>query len=93
MSKNTGPVLKVNWKKAEQNFDSIIQRYDQYLRERGFSESTIERNTNILGYFLKFANDNRPSIAQANEYRSYLIKEKKAHSTVNNSCFAIKQME
>jgi integrase/recombinase XerD len=90
MAKNTGPMLKINWKVGQTDFESVIQRYDEYLRERGFSESTIKRYDDVLGYFLKFAVDSHPDVAKANEYRSYLVEERKAHATINNSCFALK---
>jgi len=90
MAKNTGPVLKINWNAGQTDFDSVIERYDRYLREKGFSEATIKRYLDILGYFLKFAGDSQPDVAKASEYRSYLVEERKAHSTINNSCFALK---
>jgi integrase/recombinase XerD len=90
MANMTGPVLKVNWKIGQTDYESVIQRYVRYLREKGFSEATITRYSYILSYFFDFANDSHPDIARANEYRSYLVEQKKAHATINNSCFALR---
>jgi integrase/recombinase XerD len=79
----------MNWRVKQEDFESVLERYDRYLKGNGFSESSIERYSNILRSFLKFANDAHPSTEKATEFRDHLIAKKQARATINNSCYAL----
>jgi len=79
----------MNWHVKQEDFQSVLERYNRYLKGKGFSESSIERYSNILRSFLKFADDAHPSTEKANEFRDYIIAKKQARATINNSCYAL----
>jgi len=81
--------LKTSWHIKQEDFESVLNRYDRYLKGRGFSESSIERYASILRNFLRFAGDPHPSQDQAHAFREYIIDQNQAHSTINNSCYAL----
>jgi hypothetical protein len=63
----------MNWHVKQEDFQSVLEKYNRYLKGRGFSESSIERYSNILRNFLEFADDAHPSTEKANDFREHLI--------------------
>lgn len=84
--------LALDWsiKGKREDFRPALTRYRRYLENLGYRGSTIGSYLDRLGRYLEFAQNERPSIECAREFRDHLIARNLSRSTVNNYCFAIK---
>ena len=82
--------LEIDWnRRYSGDFSASLQRYERYLRDIGFRNSTIESYIGQAKRYLEFAKTDRPTIEAASQFRQHLHDKKLSRSTINNYSFSI----
>jgi integrase/recombinase XerD len=82
--------LEIDWKRdAPGDFCVPLQRYERYLRNIGFRDSTIDSYLGHVGRYLKFVGTDKPNIESAQQFRHFLNEKRLSRSSMNNYSFAI----
>ena len=86
-------MIHVNWNKSQLKYDlnPVLEKYENYLRCRGFRESSIIRYKDSIKKYLNKSKSIKPTIDNAMEFRDELLKSNLKPSTVNLYFAAIKQ--
>jgi hypothetical protein len=84
--------MKLNWSiEADiEDFRPFLNRFEAYVKGNGLRNSTVEDYAACAGRFLRYAQDDQPSINVAKSFRELLVGKNLARSTINNYSFAIK---
>jgi integrase/recombinase XerD len=84
--------LDIDWNRIDQvkDINPALIRFERYLRDRGFRNSTIDGYVGCVSRYLKFAKTNTPLAEDAAMFRESLQDKSFARSTLNNYSFAIK---
>lgn len=82
---------KTDWDSGQRSFESVLTKYDRYLKSRDLGDVTIRRYIRDLSRFLEFAKEAHPDAQQADEFRDHLIERHQSASSVNTACCALKQ--
>ncbi len=83
-------VVTIDWTDRMTDPGPAIKRFRDYLKSRGFRTSTIDGYLVCVRGYLRFAETDRPTQADAIKFRETLIEKNPARSTINNYSFAIK---
>jgi integrase/recombinase XerD len=83
--------MKKLWDVCNEDFESVLNRYERHLRNQRFSSNTVERYKKDISRLLVFSSDRHPTLAQADAYRDSLIEDGVAASSVNTVGCALKQ--
>lgn len=87
--------LKVDWSIKSNDSHSAIElslkRFDRYLRDQGLRESSIVDYVARTARYLKWAQTDRPTIDQLNQYREILHDRNLSRSSMNNYSFSFKR--
>jgi integrase/recombinase XerD len=83
--------LNVDWSNQDGigDLDPILRRFKNYLRDKGFRDSTVGPYVSSIRRYLEFVKTENPSIDNANEYRQTLFDKNLARSTINNYSSAV----
>jgi integrase/recombinase XerD len=83
--------LNIDWSSPEEigDLDPVLRRFWNYLRDKGFRDSTIGPYVGAIRRYLEYTKVEKPSIEDANKYRQTLFDRNLARSTINNYSFAI----
>lgn len=83
--------LDVDWCNVSeiQDLSPALKRFRNYLRNKGFRESTYEPYIYSVRKYLEFANTDQPSAEDADRYRQMLLDRNLSRSTINNCSFAM----
>jgi len=85
--------LDINWSDDAQStadFKRLLVRYNNYLKDIGLRESTIESYVGCVGRYLEFAQTDRPSVSDSVKFRELLHEKRLSRSTINNYSFGIR---
>ena len=83
--------MKKLWDVCNEDFESVLNRYERHLRNQRFSSNTVERYKKDISRLLVFSSDRHPTLEQADAYRDSLIEDGVAASSVNTVGCALKQ--
>ena len=87
--------LKIDWSiKGNDSHSAIelsLKRFDRYLRDQGLRESSIIDYVARTNRFLKWAQTDRPTTDQLNQYREILHDRNLSRSSMNNYSFSFKR--
>jgi integrase/recombinase XerD len=82
--------LEIDWKRdTSGDFSAPLKRYERYLRNIGFRDSTIDSYVGHIGRYLKFAGTDKPNTESAQHFRQTLQERRLSRSSINNYSFAI----
>jgi integrase len=85
---------RINWDASQVKLElnPLIKQYERFLRSQNYRDSTIEGYCNLIKVYLKFVENDRPTIDQAVKFRENLINSprKLKPSSINNYYAAIK---
>lgn len=83
--------LNIDWSSPGEirDLDPVLRRFRNYLRDRGFRDSTIGPYVAAVRRYLGYVKIEQPTIEDANKYRQMILDKNLARSTINNYCFAI----
>jgi integrase/recombinase XerD len=86
-------MVRVNWNKSQlkNDINPVLEKYENYLRCRGFRESSILRYRDLIKKYLNKTKSIKPPVDTAMEFRDELLKSDLKHSTINLYFAAIKQ--
>jgi hypothetical protein len=86
-------MIHVNWNKYQQKseINPVLGKYENYLRSKGYRESSIIRYSELIKIFLNKNQSIKPTIDRAMEFRDGLLKSDLKSSTINLYFAAIKQ--
>jgi len=86
-------LLHVNWNKAQLKLDinPILNKYENYLRFKGYRDTSIIRYVNIVKKYLNENKSVRPSVDDAVRFRAELLNSNHKRATINLYSAAIKQ--
>lgn len=84
--------LDSNWTRVDRvnEINPALKRFERYLRDRGFRNSTIDGYMECAGMYLEFTQTDRPLAEDAIRFRDSLLEKNLARSTLNNYTFALK---
>lgn len=84
--------LELDWTKIDlvRDISPALMRFERYLRDKGFRDSTIDGYMVCAAKYLEFARTDRPVVEDATKFREALLEKNLARSTLNNYSFAIK---
>jgi integrase/recombinase XerD len=84
--------LDIDWNRIDQvkDINPALARFERYLRDKGFRNSTIDGYVGCVARYLKFAKTDTPLAEDAVQFRESLQDRSLARSTLNNYSFAIK---
>jgi integrase/recombinase XerD len=74
------------------NHSVQLGKFNRYLRDKGVQPSTLNDYIQRAGKYLEFCGPNQPSPEKAQEYRDILLDSNLSRSSVNNYCFAVKNL-
>ena len=83
--------MKKLWDVCNEDFESVLNRYERHLRNQRFSSNTVERYKKDISRLLVFSSDRHPTLEQADAFRDSLIEDGVAASSVNTVGCALKQ--
>lgn len=82
--------LDIDWSKCDtEDIKPALKRYANYLKGRGFRESTIELYVRCLKSYLKFVQTDLPTEEDSIKFNEYLLEKNLSRSAINNSSFAV----
>lgn len=83
--------LNVDWSNVAEikDLSPALKRFKNYLRNKGFRESTYEPYIGSVRRYLEFAKTDQPSVEDADKFRQMLLDKNLARSTINNCSFAM----
>ena len=86
-------MLRVNWRRDQFKLDinPILDKYENYLRSRGYRPSSISRYVNIIKIYLDRNGSIKPSVDDAANYRADLLNSNRAKATINLVSAALSQ--
>jgi integrase/recombinase XerD len=86
-------MIHVNWNKSQlkNDIDPVLRKYENYLRYKGFRESSIIRYRDLIKIYLNKTKSIKPSIDNAFEFRDELLKSNLKSSTINLYFATMKQ--
>ncbi len=86
-------MVHVNWNKSQlkNDINPILRKYENYLRSRGYRESSIIRYSDSIKIYLNKKESIKPTIDRAMEFRDELLKSNLKSSTINLYSAALKQ--
>jgi integrase/recombinase XerD len=86
-------MIRVNWNKSQlkNNINPVLEKYENYLRSRGYRDSSIIRYRDSIKIYLSKTKSIKPTIDNAIEFRDELLKSSLKSSTINLYFAAIKQ--
>jgi site-specific recombinase XerD len=86
-------MLRINWDKSQlkNDINPVLKKYENYLRAKGFKESSIIRYRDSVKRYLDKTNSIKPTIEKSMEFRDELLKSNLKSSTINLYFVAIKQ--
>jgi len=81
--------LSVDWGQVEGilELNPYLKRYKNHLIDIGLRASTIESCMWLVRSYLKYADTNRPTTTDFEEFRETLHKKNLSRSTINNYSF------
>ncbi len=80
--------LQISWKVPVK--DNRLKQFKRYLRDKGARLSTIDDYTARIGRYLEFCGKRQPSPEMAQKFRDSLMDRELSRSTINNTCFSMK---
>jgi integrase/recombinase XerD len=85
--------IVIGWSRSKVKFElkPILQKYERFLRDRGYRESSIEGYRNSIKIYLDRIGSVFPGSRDAIQFRESLIESNLSRSTVNNYSAAIMQ--
>lgn len=86
-------MLHVNWNKSQlkNDINPVLKKYENYLRSKGYRESSIIRYKESIKRYLDKTNSIKPTVEKTMEFRDELLKSNLKSSTINLYFAAIKQ--
>jgi integrase/recombinase XerD len=86
-------MIHVNWNKSQLKYDinPVLRKYENYLRSKGYRDSSIIRYGDSIKRYLNATNSIKPPIEKAMEFRDGLLNTQLKPSTINLYFAAIKQ--
>ena len=86
-------MVHVNWNKSQlkNDINPVLRKYENYLRSRGYRESSIIRYRDSIKIYLDKTKSIKPTLKNAMEFRDELLKTNLKSSTINLYFAAIKQ--
>jgi len=82
--------LGINWSKNDhENIRPALKRFGNYLKSRGYRDSTIELYLRCLKAYLEFAETDSPTAEDSLKFRESLLDNNLSRSAINNSSFAV----
>jgi len=82
--------LEISWDIPTKDKDSKLKQFKRYLRDLGARQSTIDDYMAWAGRYLEFCGKKQPSPEMAQNFRDSLMDRDLSRSTINNTCFAMK---
>ena len=70
--------------------DTKLKQFKRYLRDQGARQSTIDDYMARVGRYIEFCGKHQPSPEMAQNFRDSLMDRELSRSTINNTCFAMK---
>lgn len=85
-------MVHVNWNKFQlkNDINPVLEKYENYLRAKGFRETSIFRYRDSVKRYLNKCNSIKPSINDAMEFRDGLLKSNLRNSSKNLYFISIK---
>jgi len=85
--------IEIDWSRSQVKFElnPILKKYERFLRDRGYRESSIEGYINSAKRYLNRVGSIYPTSEDATRFREALIESNLSRSTVNNYSAAIMQ--
>lgn len=80
--------LQVSWDIPAK--DTRLKQFKRYIRDLGARQSTIDDYMARVGRYLEFCGKERPSPEMAQNFRDHLMDRELSRSTINNTCFAMR---
>jgi integrase/recombinase XerD len=89
----TRQAIAIDWSRSQVKFElsPILKRFERYLRDRGYRESSITGYINSIKIYLNRVGNIYPTSQDATQFRESLIESNRSRSTVNNYSAAIMQ--
>ncbi|MGB5100051.1 MAG: phage integrase N-terminal SAM-like domain-containing protein [Methanothrix sp.] len=86
-------MVHVNWNKSQlkNDINPVLRKYENYLRSRGYRESSIIRYTDSIKIYINKTKSIKPTLENTMEFRDGLLKSNLKSSTINLYFAAIKQ--
>ena len=83
--------LNIDWGCADgiKDINPALKRFKNYLRDKGFRDSTIGPYVGCIRRYIEFAKTDHPSTDDATKFRQMLFDKNLSRSTINNSSFAM----
>lgn len=81
--------LDIDWSRTDpEDIKPALKRFGNYLKSRGFRESTMELYVRCLRAYLEFAKTDMPSEEDLINFRDSLLEKNLSRSAINNNSFA-----
>lgn len=81
--------LDIDWSRTDpEDIKPALKRFGNYLKSRGFRESTMELYVRCLKAYLEFAKTDMPSEEDLINFRDSLLEKNLSRSAINNNSFA-----
>lgn len=80
--------LQVSWDIPSKN--TKLKQFKRYLRDQGARQSTIDDYMARVGRYIVFCGKEQPSPEMAQNFRDHLMDRELSRSTINNTCFAMR---
>ncbi len=74
------------------NYQHGLNKYKNYLQDKGIRNSTIESYIIRVRKFLEFVQNDKPSIVDFESFREHLLEKNLSWSSINNYSFAISHL-
>ena len=86
-------MVHVNWNKSQlkNDINPVLRKYENFLRSKGYRESSIIRYEDSIKRYLNEMNSIKPTIENTMKFRDRLLNSKLKSSTINLYFAAIKQ--
>jgi len=85
-------MVHVDWRKSQlkNDINPVLKKYENYLRSKGFRETSIFRYRDLVKRYLNKMNSIKPTIDKAMEFRDDLLKSNLKSSSKNLYFISIK---
>ena len=85
--------LNIDWNLkniSEKNYSLEISKFQRYLKDKGFRQSTLEGYVGNVRRYLEFSKATKPTAKDLEKFRDYLYSKNLSRSTLNQYGYAIK---